>query len=156
MCACVRTVEGSPKLLTSETQAPAKGRKRLPVFAFSYHCGPPFAWKSNREGSNSKKQQCTETVLKRPTTSLWEEAVYGVLRVRATGLFPFRKIGVETGRYRRQLTNHIMVMGLVALPRGCVQAESQPPNSKEKLGRESLLQRKQPLLRVEAFCCVRV
>ena len=76
--------------------------------------------------------------------------------MRAWGWVPFRKIGVETGRYRRQLTNHIMVMGLVALPRGCVQAESQPPNSKEKLARESLLYRKQPLLKVEAcFVCVR-
>ena len=74
-----------------------------------------------------------------------------MLRVRAWGWVPFRKIGVETGRYRRQLTNHIMVMGLVALPQGTVQAESQPPNSKEKLARESVLQRKQPLLTVEAF-----
>ena len=75
--------------------------------------------------------------------------------VRVTGLVPFRKIGVETGPYKWQLTNQIMVMGLVALPPRSVQAEIQPPNSKEKLGTESVLQRKQPLLRVEAFCCVR-
>ena len=75
--------------------------------------------------------------------------------MRATGLVPFRKIGVETGRYRRQLTNHIMVMRLVALPLGCVQAESQSPDSKEKLGRESVLHRKQLFLRVESFGCVR-
>ena len=74
--------------------------------------------------------------------------------MRGTGLVPFLKIGVDTGQYRRQLTNPIMVMGLVALPRGCEQAESQPPNSKEQLGRESGLQRKQPLLTLEAFCCV--
>ena len=73
----------------------------------------------------------------------------------ATGVVPFRKIGVETGRYRRQLTNHIIVTGLVALPWGCVQEERKPPHSKEKLGRVSVLQRKQPLLRVETFCCVR-
>ena len=45
--------------------------------------------------------------------------------------------------------------GVVALPQGYVPAESQPPNSKEKLARESVLHRKQPLLRVEAFCGVR-
>ena len=59
--------------------------------------------------------------------------------MRVTGLVPFCKIGVETGPYKWQLTNQIMVMGLVALPRGCVQPESQPPNSKEKLGTESVL-----------------
>ena len=75
--------------------------------------------------------------------------------MRATGLVPFRKIGVETGRYRTHVINPIIVLELVALPRGCVEAVIKPPNSKEKLGRESVLQQKQPLLWVEAFCCVR-
>ena len=42
LCACVRALQGSPKLFASETQAPAEGRTRLAMCFVKLALRPHF------------------------------------------------------------------------------------------------------------------
>ncbi len=58
---------------------------------------------------------------------------------RDRGKGPARETERETGRCGRPLSTHLLLRRPVPLPRVCLQAESQPPNSKEQVCREFLL-----------------